>query len=178
MPRVTEIIQNFILSPGYFDNADPTKGAFLHQAIAWWLNGELDETSLDEKLRPQFNQFVAFWQEHKPGLIFVEKHMVHPAGFEGTPDLFVTFKVLGKLEYSIVDIKTGGQEPWHAIQLAAYQALVYENYKEMGWPKCYNLYLRQNGYSLKSYSPVDIFSGWKVFQAGLEIYNWRKSLKD
>ena len=178
MPRVTEIIREIILPQGYFDHADPTKGTFLHQAIAWWLNGELDETSLDEKLRPQFEQFVEFWQEHKPGLIFVERHLVHPAGFEGTPDMFVILRILNKPEYSIIDIKTGGPEPWHAIQLAAYQALVYDNYKELGWPKGYNLYLRQNGYRLKEATPLEIHNGWKLFQAGLGIYQWRQAMKE
>lgn len=87
-------------------------------------------------------------------------------GFAGTPDRTARFGH----RIAVLDIKTGGAQPWHALQTAAYALLV------GNWMERFALYLRTDGtYRLVEHGDD---TDYDVFLAALTVVNWRRQQRN
>lgn len=176
MIRVTSIIKEIILPPNYYDGlVDTTKGTYVHQAISYLVNDNLDETSLDKRLVPYIEAFKKFMADNKFKPIVAEKTLESKIyGYQGTPDL------IGEMNGDrwVVDIKTGRPEKWHAIQLCAYKKLVNENGNGLGpVDRLANLYLNNGKYKFIEISYLEQEEGEAIFLSALKIWNFRKQIR-
>lgn len=122
------------------------RGSFVHQSIEYYLQGDLDEASLDPKL----GGFLAAFKkaERELGLVvdrapagspIVEHKIFHPIlRYAGTVDLVV--RKGGAGHRIVIDLKTGSPDFWHPYQLAAYAMAFTEDLVLRA-----NLYLQPNG---------------------------------
>lgn len=122
LPGVTSLLKAFGFIDDSWASAEALqRGTFVHEAAQYDDEGKLDPASLDERLRG----YVEAWRRCKReiGLEVVEceRHVAHPLyGYAGTLDRIVN-RVLpeGTFAY-LVDLKTGGPQPWHSLQVGFY----------------------------------------------------------
>ena len=171
LPGVTEILASCGMIDGqYFTEEATARGQAIHRAIHYWLEGDLDEEGLDPRIRPYLVQFQEFVRETGFKAHSIEQPRFHSKlKFAGTPD--ITGKMSLAPQYEVlIDIKTGGQAPWHALQLAAYKMLLQDT--ESPSPvKTYVLYLNENYYRLVQLG--DRNAG-QVFLSCLTVYHWKR----
>lgn len=102
------------------------RGQAAHQAIALFLKGTLDETSVDEVIQPYLNQFKEWInKERGAGLLFSENPFYsEKLVFAGTVDL-----ICNECIYDIkCSKKLDADAEWqYSMQGAAYRTLVREN---------------------------------------------------
>ena len=154
----------FIVAAHYTEQSR-LRGEYVHKACAL-----LDEQDLHwETLDPRLTPYVAAYQNFlgdtgfQPALM--EFPVCHPVyRFAGTLDR--VGKIAGRM--ALVDIKTGNQERWHALQLAAYAGCFKEKLDR------YALYLGADGkYSLSK--PFTNPRDWNVFLSAVACANWQAS---
>lgn len=163
-PSVTQILQ----SEGFVDTAFYTdygreRGSLAHLCIHYEDTDELDESTVDAALAP----YLAAYRRFKRESGFIVSASEVPLAskvyrFAGTPDKFGSFK---DAECALLDIKTGGMEPWAAIQTAAYEILKGSPYKR------YGLQLKADG-SYKLH-PFKDRQDRQIFLAALAVYHWK-----
>lgn len=123
------------------------RGSYVHQALEYYVQGDLNEADLDPKLVGYVAAYKAFEREsgfkvQKVGSVWqVEIRKAHPIyGYAGTMDY------LGHIgtRYLVLDVKSGGPDDWHGFQLAGYAML---NDFPAGNPRPdrANLYVRPDG---------------------------------
>ena len=160
---VTDVIRAAGLMPSmaFVPHSALDRGRYVHRAIAWWLEGALDETNLDPEIVPRLDAYKLFRSDVGDRLSVIEWETPRMLStFAGTPDQVVMLDGVR----TVIDLKCGGTEPWHAIQGSAYQHLT-ESAARAG------LYLRPNGtYRLV---PWKDRQDWPQFQAALTNYLWR-----
>ena len=119
LPSVTEILDGLgFISPFSKNEERAHVGRLVHQMLALYEAGELDEDNLD----PQLAVYLGRWKKMRHHAIpqHIEQPMYHADyGFAGTPDLVAT---TGKV-ILIVDFKTGGTTAWHGLQIGGYALL-------------------------------------------------------
>lgn len=90
VPGVSAMLQKVGLSKDY-KGIDPfyaARGTALHLCIKLYLEGTLDEESIDPIVQPYFQGFLAYWAKHKHKPVNIEEPMYSEDwGFAGTPDL-------------------------------------------------------------------------------------------
>lgn len=167
-PRVTHIISEILLPENYFSGRDTKKGEYVHLAIDFFEKRVLDEKSLDERLRAYLDQYVLWKMENKVDVLLSEYEITDSVyGITGHIDL------LAKIEDEryIIDVKTGNNDDWHIIQLAAYQMIYREPVKVA------NLYLKPFGHKFVVYGADDARRAWELFKSALSVFNYKKSKK-
>jgi hypothetical protein len=124
LPSVTTILKMAgLLNPQHYTDFARERGALAHRALEWFDQGDLDESTLDDRLVPYLDAWKRFKAEAGFVVSAIELRLASEArGFAGTVDR------IGKLagRPTVLDIKTGSPERWHALQVAAYASLVRE----------------------------------------------------
>jgi hypothetical protein len=145
------------------------RGKLVHLATALFDHDELDEDSLDERIRPYLDAYVKFKRETGFEPKEIELPLYHPKYlYAGTIDR------IGKLNGSqdLIDLKTGGKAKDDELQLAAYWELCRVSYIKIR--RVFDLYLHENGtYNLvpPETSPKLLLP---VFLASLTVARWKE----
>lgn len=112
-----------VLDPRRYTDFARDRGRLVHQALEWFDVGDLDEDGLDDRLVPYLEAWKAFLRESGFVVASTERRLYsEPRGIAGTVDRVGTLK--GRP--TVIDLKTGGPERWHALQVAAYASMVRE----------------------------------------------------
>ncbi len=115
----------------FFTAASAERGTFLHLATEYYDRDdvELDESELDDALRPYLDAYKQFVDDCNPAWTAIEERLADPAlGIAGTVDRVGAFTPPGEKRRSrvVLDIKSTNRpgSPFHALQTAAYAHLV------------------------------------------------------
>lgn len=167
IPSVTQILTaEGIIDGQWYTEDGRRRGGHVHLALRYLDEGRLDEDSVTDEVRPYLEAWGRFLSETGFICLQIERPFVCEAlGYAGTPDR-VGWMDGGKI-LSVIDIKTGSPEPWHALQTAAYAVGIG---KRMA--KRWSVYLRNDGnYRLVQYQDIDDINAW----IGLvSIRNWKQ----
>lgn len=148
------------------------RGSHVHQACEFYDQGDLEEAALDPALRPYLDAYKWFLHDAQPTWSHVEAQrasLTHR--YAGTVDRAGT---LVTLKHPVVlDIKSGGPEPWHAIQLAAYRRLLSDDLGPL--IQRLALYLRPDGTYRLDTLPLADQKDFDVFLAALAVAGWKRS---
>jgi hypothetical protein len=174
-PSVTQILT----AAGLIDDAWYTieareRGHAVHVACHYLDEGDLDPTWLETS---PFAGYVRSYQRFLADIGFVcssiEERLFHSAlGYCGTCDRTGYFGARPAAGPNVLlDLKTGGADPWHRVQLAAYAACQ----PEPGRFRRFNVYLRRDGSRAKlvERTPGMYLADWNVFQAAIVIANFK-----
>ncbi len=165
VPSVTQILKSLgLIDATWYTDEARDRGSMIHLATALDDRGELDESSVDERIAGYLAAWRLFKAESGASFTDIEIQLYSDYGYAGTPDRIGTLR--GR---SVFDIKNGEPEPWHALQTAAYafgcsagSAAVMSRY-------C--IYLRDNGtYRLIQH---DRSTDIAVWLSCLNLYNWK-----
>lgn len=126
LPSVTEVLKGV----GIIDTSQPwytpyqrDRGKAIHLACEMLDtpgDGGLDWASMDARIIGYVRAWQTFLMESGAKVLNVERKLWSAEhGFAGTLDRVLWWNGLR----TVVDIKTGQSEPWHALQTAAYQIL-------------------------------------------------------
>lgn len=166
LPGVTKVLRAAgFIDDVWFTREAKDRGTAVHLATQFLDEGDLSEEwqRSQPALMGYINGYKRFLRESGFTHGAIERAAYHETyRYAGTVDRIGTLKA----RTTLLDIKTGGPQPWHALQLAAYQGLC-----EPGPWQRMGLYLHADGtYTTKAY---DDRNDWSVFLAALSIYNWR-----
>ncbi|MEA3432371.1 MAG: PD-(D/E)XK nuclease family protein [candidate division WOR-3 bacterium] len=124
LKSVTQLLQDYELSPKYYGNAQAAakRGKYVHKAIELYLRNNLDEDSLSPPLIPYFRSFKDFWEKQEADT-WESEEMVGSLlwGLAGTIDWYGNLNE----EITIIDFKTGKKvydSAW--LQLGLYKHLL------------------------------------------------------
>jgi len=143
-------------------------GRAVHLATKLHDDGDLDEASLDPRIRPYLDAYLRFVAETDFKTHQSEQPLYHPKLlYAGTPDR------AGMLDGALIVLdlkKMLVLSNWIGVQLAAYAELLRVNGCQV--KKRYALSLRNDGtYRLREFKSVD---DWPCFLALLAIVNWKE----
>ena len=167
VPSVTQILGHFF---GGFEfvrqdtlRAASERGRAAHLATELDDEGCLDESTVDASIRGYLDAYRKFKAEKvfKPSLI--EQLVYHPyMNYAGTLDRFGTLDG----EPVLIDLKTGGQMPWHGAQTAGYATALFRVVNRR-----FGLELRANGtYRLHQHKdPAD----FDAFKYAVNLYHYK-----
>lgn len=169
VPGVTTILARVgIINTGYLREEAAWRGSVVHRCCELDDRGDLDESTVAEEAKP----YLEAWRKFKRETGFMVEEVEQPHysvkyGYAGRPD------VKGSVARSIaiVDRKTGANQKWHRIQLAAYAPL----YKFPLGLRRFAVQLRPDGTYMNpgEYSLATLRDDFNVFLAALSIYNFR-----
>lgn len=167
VPSVTQILKSLgLIDATWYTEEARDRGSMIHLATALDDRGELDESSVDERIAG----YLAAWRFFLAESGFAFEEIEEPRysmdlGYAGTADR------IGKLRGSLAvgDIKTGSPEPWHRLQTAAYVTARFGN----AWRVAarFVVYLSDDGkYRLITHTDPSDFFAWR---ACANLFNWR-----
>ena len=172
LPSVTQVVRT-ILVPGGYDPDDfyRERGTAVHLACRLHAQGRLDESTVDENVRPYLDAYKRFVRETGFRPMRCEASFANEAfGFAGTPDQEGDWACL-EGPWAIIDLKSGNIPLWTGIQLAAYSV----GHGHQSGAKRIAVRLQPDGaYKLREYPLRDLGRDRNVFLAALAVYNWRK----
>ena len=151
-------------------------GTWVHQAIAWFEHGTLDESTLSEGIAPYLESFKAFKKAtgFEPLLPLIETPMWHPNWrYSGTPDL------PGRIgdRFVLADLKSGAKRAGDTVQIAAYGDLVQCSVVgfEAIFPEGIVVYLQSDGTRAKAepVSALEMHENLQTFYAALRVHRWK-----
>lgn len=147
------------------------RGRIIHKAIEYYNQDELDESTIDDRIRPYFNARIKFGQDTGFKPIYIEKKLYHPKYFyAGRID------EIGILNDSlaIIDDKSGQKNRIDELQEVAYWELATSN--EIKVKKLFDLYLMANGnYHLEPVKSPKL-SLLPVFLAAFKCVQWKEGM--
>ena len=139
-------------------------GKAVHLAIHYWAQGDLDESSLDESLKPRLDAYIKFRME----MDFTHDIAEQPL-YRESPTYCGTIDQ-AQFGRAVIDLKCGAHGPEHALQLAAYAFMLPNPHLYERWA----VHLMDTGkYSLRVFPKQELQSDFAVFQSALNTYNWR-----
>lgn len=162
VPGVTGIIRSCgLMNESGWNDYARDRGTAVHKAVELYERGTLDMDALDPVITPYLDAWVAF--KNQTGYVAVECEQVlyhHVHRYAGTLDQIGVLRD----KSLVLDIKTGTQQAWWAIQTAAYNAVAKREER-------YSLELRGDGtWKLIQHTDKrDI----NVFLACLTVAGWR-----
>ncbi|NPV03857.1 MAG: hypothetical protein HPY67_03900 [Syntrophaceae bacterium] len=166
VPSVTQILAaEGIIDGQWYTEEGRRRGDHVHLALRYHDEGRLDEESVTDEVRP----YLEAWQRFISETGFICLQIEQPfadrnLGFAGTPDRVGWMD--GDKTLSIIDIKTGAPEPWHALQTAAY-AVGLGKRTVMRW----SVYLKPNGaYRLIRHQAIEDVIAWLGL---VSVHNWK-----
>jgi len=163
--NVTSILQAAgLYDDSFFTEESRNRGKYVHKACLYYLQGDLDESTILDEYRGYIEAFKRFMQEAdcKPHIDRCEIPLFNEVlRYGGTPDMPCFLNHAD----SLVDLKSGAETPATGIQLSGYMTL-------LGYPvKRYGLYLKADGkYKLIPYTDRNDI---KIFNAALTLYHYR-----
>lgn len=131
---VTQVLKNRgLIDTSHFTEESRLRGTAVHEAIHFLNEGDLDWSTVDERLVGYLKAYQKFLRETDFQPIGSELCMGSSAGYGGTLDAFGPFGPRGD-RMAIVDYKTGSHQPAYHVQLAAYHDLLLDpvNSRELG----------------------------------------------
>lgn len=172
-PSVTQILGAAgIINAEWYSADAAARGSAVHAAAHY-----ADENDLDPAWREAspYVGYLCAWEHFKADAGFVVdlvEHRVFHAGlgFAGTLDRTGT---IGRTRV-MLDLKTGGHEEWHPVQLAAYTAcdIAPRVFRRM------NVYLKGDGsYNVREYPSGEFARDFAVFSAATTIYHFNNRKK-
>ena len=167
LPSVTEIVTSVCGEPSYASEWHMNRGRAVHKAIALTIKGTLDESTIDDRIRPYLDTAKKALSELKISqFVIIETPMLHKVlQYAGTLDLFTDEGIL-------IDFKTNQHSPTTQIQLGGYSELLKSNgYKVNG---CWELVIGETNYKLTKYKPEKCI---RLFLAAYTLYGWQKEEK-
>lgn len=174
LPSVTNVlIRAGLIDTSHYNEWNRELGTAVHKAVHLYVKDDLDDSTLDDAVRPYLEAYKRFMVESKADFTAngSEMSLYHDVyRYAGTPDLF------GSLNGpAVVDIKTGSPERWHELQSAAYSELLTCKFLREEKEKIpfhrFGLYLHNDGtYTLKEHTNR---KDRDVFLAALAVYNWK-----
>lgn len=172
VPNVTRIIEPLYDFSGVAKNVLAAAAAFgtlVRRACELHDRNDLDESSLDESLRPYLNAWIAFRRDAAFEPTEIESRVFHPLlEYAGT---FDRVGMLGG-RICVLDIKaTATMHPATGVQLAAYQEAINRAQAFAVTARC-GVQLRENGsYRVHQYEDKDDFG---TFLSLLNLYRWKE----
>lgn len=175
LPSVTSVLKDM----GFYGNAEAwfteesaTRGTYIHRLIQYYLEGTLDECTIDDALLPYFHAWQHFEADTGFAPMEIEKAMVSETHrFAGTVDYVGVIN--GKC--AVIDLKTStAAAPAEQLQTAAYRQLLQENPGQVMQPTHrFSLHVSSAGkYKLIEHSDR---SDRNVFIAAVSIWHWKKN---
>ena len=167
VPSVTQILREcgMIDTAKYGDGSAAVRGTYVAEATEYDDQGALDEDTLDPRLIGYVDAWRSF-RAHTSAVIVASEGIVYDSvyGYAGRFDRIV--RIHGQTW--LLDLKTGGQEPWHSLQTAAYCACLDDPGMRRG-----AVYLTPTGgYRLVEHSdPSDLV----VFRSAVAVAAWKRS---
>lgn len=166
IPGVSEILQKVGLTKKY-DGVDPfyrDRGIATHKAIELHLQRNLDITSIDDAIRPQFDAFLKYWDQHKyEKILALEKPMSFNNSFAGTPDV-VTDTAIYDWKCSKNHDKVAELQGQAYIQLAIFQGPEFILSKPF-----IVVELHDDG----TFAEFNYGNGFEQWSSVLDLYQWR-----
>lgn len=169
---VTQILKSAgLINPEKYGQGGKERGTAGHMGCQFLDEGDLDWDSLDPVVRPYVESYRLWREATDYEWVAIEKPMVDDElQYAGIPDRVNPAFVM--------DLKTGGVEPWHSIQISAYVALAEKppftapGYQMEGLL----LYLDRDGGTAieRWFTKRQIRWGNSVFQAALTVHNWKR----
>ena len=165
LPSVTKVmVRAGIIDTSHYDEWARNRGTQVHDMLQYYDDGELDESSVDERIKPMLHAWQSFMEHSGAEVIENETPLYHPHYlYGGKLDRLLRFN--GKLH--VTEIKTGQPAFWHPLQTAAY-AEAYATMKGLDEPlKRIAIYLSDKGkYKLRKHlEPTD----FQVFTGALAV---------
>lgn len=166
VPSVTTVIKDAgLIDTEWFTDQSAIRGTYIHLACRLIDDDELDETTVDERVRPYLDAYQEFMALQKPEWIYVEHRVYDPTyGYAGTLD---RAGIIGGQKV-LIDIKSGACPPSVSLQLAAYKRCLPQPHT---WKRA-ALNLKPNG--TFSLHPCDDRADETVFLAALGLTRWKK----
>ena len=146
------------------------RGRLIHLATEYYDNDELDESTVDERIRPYLEAYKKFCKDTHFAVQWIEYKLSHPSyQYAGKIDK------IGQLNgcLVIIDLKSGAKAKVDELQAIAYRELCLVN--NIPVKKQFDLYLHDDGtYKLE---PVEIPKRlMPIFLACLKIAQYREGL--
>jgi len=140
------------------------RGSFVHEAIAMYLRGTLDESSLSEGVRPFVDSAIEYIQATGYKAEHIELPLMDDIyGYCGCVDAL-----------PLRDWKNGGPQYSTTVQISTYYHLAKQNCLGPGLP--ISVHLSSKGKMAKSvpYSMRTVLDEYKVFLSALHVYKARQ----
>ena len=161
LPHVTAVLRDVgLIDTTWIPDSARDRGTAVHLATQYLDEGDLDDSSIADEIRPAVAAYQQFLAEVRPEIFAIEE-TVQGMGYVGTLDRRLVIN--GK--EGVLDIKGICEAPWHALQLAAY-ALTFDRPLRR-----WSLYLRPEGYRL--IERKDRRRDDAVWRACLTLATWR-----
>lgn len=146
------------------------RGRLIHLATEYYDRDELDESTIDERIRPYLDAYVKFRKNTDFEPIYIEQLLYHPQYFyAGKPDR------IGPLykHHVLIDLKSGAKSKIDELQDVAYWELCRVN--DIPVNKLFDLYLKENGtYKLEPVErPRNLLP---VFLACVTAVRWKEGI--
>jgi hypothetical protein len=169
-PSVTQILKaEGFIDTGKYASGAASFGTAVHQMLEFYDQGELDDTALDDRLRPYQIAWMTFLGQTGYNVKEIEIRLASALGYAGTIDRVLEKD--GKL--AICDIKSGSKVAYHPLQVSAYSALYKEWNKLKTWPDRIVVYLNNEGkYNVEHCTDLTHYALWNSI---LSIHNWKKN---
>jgi hypothetical protein len=164
VPGVTTVIRSAgYMNPGRYTAEARNRGTYVHKVCELWDKGTLVLAKVEEWALPYLFAWRLFCQDTGFKSEEIEYVVGHPTlMYAGTLDR------LGDCggENTLVDIKTGSAEAWHAVQSKAYAEPVSSLCPRLA------VYLSDNGkYKVEEHKGFD---DWPAFRAALDTWKWKE----
>jgi hypothetical protein len=144
-----------------------TKGTAVHLATELWDKGTLDESTVD----PQIVGYLESWKQFRKDQHYTPSHIEYTIYH---PELLVATKID---RLPLLDIKSGGPEPWHILQVAFQrECLRIHKMDEKFRMNPMDVYLDPDGRSptIKVYKTSEMMEAFKVYASMLYFIRWRR----
>jgi hypothetical protein len=167
LPSVTQVLQaitNFDRVPWDVLERARIFGHHCHLACHYFNLGKLDESDLDEQLRPRLGGYKEFLFRSKFQPIASEE-IVHSKRFGYAGMLDIRGRMKG--DYALVDLKSGAVPRSVGPQTAGYQEACEERPRRR-----YCVQLLENDFKL---IPCNDPSDWAMFQSCLNVWNFNNA---
>jgi hypothetical protein len=146
------------------------RGRLIHLATEYYDRDELDESTVDDRIRPYFEAYVKFKKDTGFEPYWIEHKLYHPQYFyAGKLDRIG----LLNFRHALIDLKSGAKAKIDGLQAVSYRELARVNNIKVD--KQFDLYLRDDG----NYSLVEVEKPrllLPVFLACLTVTRWKEGL--
>lgn len=142
------------------------KGTAIHLATEYYDKGTLDESTVDPEIVGYLESWKRFRKEQNYTPIAIEYVIYHP-------ELMVGSKVD---RLPLLDIKSGSQVPWHALQIGFQWATLRTGCEVKAIWSPMDIYLDPDGGSpkIKVYTNSELREAFKVYASMLHFLRWRR----
>lgn len=172
LPSVTTVLKeqglvDYSMIPQEILQAASKRGTAVHRAIEYFLDGDLDDESIDPRISGYVDAARRFLREAGVQVRRRECQVFHACGYAGTFDVD---GLIGN-DPTVIDWKTGIILPGHAIQLAAYANC-------LDRPRSFRrlaVKLNDDGtYRVHEFPKNETMRDVQIFMSALACMNWRQ----